>query len=234
MMGDTPKFVKFWCKEKNLHNPMTHEQPSCFFIAASIGELRVNSGVLDVGMSQPILHKRNICASVEEVSSNRMLERVKFLLLRGKFRDLAILLHKMPQGAAINRYVSVRNVQVRGFVFPREKPRADTFLFIGLHRIDAGKRSLQAVDGNTAALQVYVCSLKQSNFRCSESMAISCQKYGSVATVALVGYYFKKAMNFVLCKERYCFHRIIITIGGDTCFINVIIKPFETFGTPFA
>jgi hypothetical protein len=36
---------------------MAHEKPPCFFITAGIGELRVNRGVLNVGVSEPILNE---------------------------------------------------------------------------------------------------------------------------------------------------------------------------------
>jgi len=51
------------------------------------GEPCIDRGVLDVGISQPILHKRQISASVKQVCRNRVLQAMEFpdsIALSGK------------------------------------------------------------------------------------------------------------------------------------------------------
>ena len=101
-------------------------------ISGWVRELSVDHGVLDIGMSKPILHESNISVGIEEVSSDAMAQTVKFSFLRGKVCSQAILLHEMPEGAAVNRYVSVRDKEIRGVIVAAEEIRADEFLYIGL------------------------------------------------------------------------------------------------------
>src|SRR5712691_1676901 len=44
------------------------------------GEACVDRGVLDVGMSQPILYKRMVCPSIKEMRGNRMLQAMELPL----------------------------------------------------------------------------------------------------------------------------------------------------------
>src|SRR5581483_7180982 len=96
---------------------MTCKESTGFLITAGIGESCIDGCVLDVGVSEPVLHERNISASIEQVSGDTVSQAVKFLLLNRKLCSFAILLHEVPESAAVNGYVSVRDEEVRGFIF---------------------------------------------------------------------------------------------------------------------
>ena len=63
-------------------------------------EPRIDRGGLDIGMSQPILHKRQVCPGIKQVCGNRMLQTLALPLLHWQPRDLTIRLHEVMQHVA--------------------------------------------------------------------------------------------------------------------------------------
>ena len=58
---------------------MTRKHLARLCIQCCRGEPRIDCGVLDVGMSQPILHKGQIRAGIKQVRSNGMLQTTLLL-----------------------------------------------------------------------------------------------------------------------------------------------------------
>src|SRR5262245_53686385 len=99
-------------------------------------------------MSEPVLHKGNVCAGVQQVSSYGMFERVKFALLGGQLCSFAVHLHQVPEGAAVNRDVSVGDEEIRRVVFAGEEVGAESFLEVWLEGIDTRERPFEPSNGN--------------------------------------------------------------------------------------
>src|SRR5215831_18308294 len=79
---------------------MTGKQLPCLGIAGDGGVAHVHHRVLDISVSQPVLHKSDIRASVQQVHRNRVAQRMKTPLGLRNVRHLAILLHQVPIGPA--------------------------------------------------------------------------------------------------------------------------------------
>jgi len=62
---------------------------------------------------QPVLHERDIRASVEQMHRDRVAQRMKTPLGFRNRRDLAILLHQVPIRPALQRDATVGDKQVR-------------------------------------------------------------------------------------------------------------------------
>src|SRR5439155_15620837 len=56
---------------------MTGKQLSCLGIAGDRGVAHVHHRILDIGVPQPILHERDICAGVEQMHRNRVAQCMK-------------------------------------------------------------------------------------------------------------------------------------------------------------
>src|SRR5215471_6171905 len=56
---------------------MTGKELPCLGIARDGSVSHVHHGVLDIGMPQPVLHKGDICAGVQEMHRNRVAQRMK-------------------------------------------------------------------------------------------------------------------------------------------------------------
>jgi hypothetical protein len=64
---------------------LTRKHPPRFLITPAAGELGMDDRVTDRGVSNPVLHKAEICAGVEEVSSYRVFEHMEMPLERSRF-----------------------------------------------------------------------------------------------------------------------------------------------------
>ena len=51
---------------------MTGKQLSCLGITGDRGVPHIDDGILDIGVAQPVLHKRDIRASVQQMHGNRV------------------------------------------------------------------------------------------------------------------------------------------------------------------
>jgi hypothetical protein len=94
-----------------LHNPLTRKHFPRFFIAPAAGELGIDHGVSDRGVSYPVLHKAEVCAGIEQVRGNRVLEGVEMPLALRDARELAVVLHEFIQSAAADGRVVAREEQ---------------------------------------------------------------------------------------------------------------------------
>lgn len=101
------------------HHPMTRKHLPRRTIERCRGEPCIDRGVLNVGVSQPVLHKREISASIKQVCRNRMLQAVGLPLLSRQVCDLAIRLHKVVQHVASNRYASIRDKEIGRLICTR-------------------------------------------------------------------------------------------------------------------
>src|SRR5215510_3123597 len=81
----------------SLHHPMTRKHLPRRTIERCRGEPCIDRGVLDIGMSQPIFHKRQISASIEEVCCDGVLQAMELPFLFRQACDLAIRLHEMVE-----------------------------------------------------------------------------------------------------------------------------------------
>ena len=59
---------------------MTGKELPCLGIAGDRSVAHVHHGVLDIGVPQPVLHKGDIRAGVQEVHRNRVPERLDIML----------------------------------------------------------------------------------------------------------------------------------------------------------
>src|SRR5438876_10770049 len=59
------------------HHPMTRKDRPCLGVQRCRSQPCIDRRVLDVRMTQPILHKRQISASIKQVCCNRMLQAMK-------------------------------------------------------------------------------------------------------------------------------------------------------------
>jgi len=67
-------------------------------VAGSRGELRVDEGVLDVLVAEPILDKHDVRARVQEVRGDGVLEGVEVPFVGRYVSALAVLLHDVVEG----------------------------------------------------------------------------------------------------------------------------------------
>src|SRR5437868_13581020 len=95
---------------------MTGKDCACLSIERGCRQSCIDRGVLDVGMSQPILHKRQISTSIKEVRCNRMLQTMELALLHRQPCDLSVHLHEMMQHKPTNRYIAVRHKEIRRLI----------------------------------------------------------------------------------------------------------------------
>src|SRR5215470_16748516 len=89
-----------WGTKVYSDHTMTGKQLPCLGIAGDRGVAHVHHRVLDISVSQPVLHKSDIRASVQQVHRNRVTQRMKTPLGLRNVRHLAILLHQVPIGPA--------------------------------------------------------------------------------------------------------------------------------------
>ncbi len=61
---------------------MAGKEPAGLGISGRVGELRVNRGVLNIGMAKPVFDKGKVGAGVEQVCGNRMLKAMELHLCR--------------------------------------------------------------------------------------------------------------------------------------------------------
>lgn len=91
---------------------MTRKDRARLGIEGCRGEPRIERGVLDIGMSQSILHKSeistSISTSIKSVCRHRMLQAMKFPFLHGNPCHLLIRLHEMVQHAVAKRHIANR------------------------------------------------------------------------------------------------------------------------------
>jgi hypothetical protein len=81
-------------------------------IAPGVGHLGALGGVLDILVSDPVLHKLEFSVCVKQMGGDRMLEGVELPLLRRKACLLAVGLHRAPQGPSINGHAAIGDKQI--------------------------------------------------------------------------------------------------------------------------
>src|SRR5437016_9721896 len=98
------------------HHPMTGKDSSRLGIQRCRSEPCIDRGVLDIGMSQPIFHERQISASVEEMRCDRMLQAMELAFLLRNPRSLSVLLHQLPEHEPANRHIAIRHKEIRRLI----------------------------------------------------------------------------------------------------------------------
>src|SRR5438128_2622339 len=120
------------------HHPMTRKDRPCLCVQRCRSQPCIDRRVLDVRMTQPILHKRQISASIKQVCCNRMLQAMKLPLLLWNSRSPSILLHQLPEHEPANRYMAIREKEIRRLIVTRPQIRADRLQHIRLHGVHSG------------------------------------------------------------------------------------------------
>src|SRR5438128_7447718 len=120
------------------HHPMTRKDRPCLCVQRCRSQPCIDRRVLDVRMTQPILHKRQISASIKQVCCNRMLQTMKLALLLWNSRSLSILLHELPEHEPANRYIAIRHKEIWRFIRTCSQIRADHLQHIRLHGVHSG------------------------------------------------------------------------------------------------
>src|SRR5688500_10060098 len=98
---------------------MTRKHLTRRTIESSCSEPCINRGVLDIRVSEPILHKRQVCTSIKQVCRNRMLQAMELPLFHGQACSLAIRLHEMVEHVAAYGYVAIRDKEIGRFIRTR-------------------------------------------------------------------------------------------------------------------
>jgi hypothetical protein len=83
--------------EVRLNDPMIRKQLPGLVITPRVGQLGILGGVLNVLVSDPVLHKLEFTPGIEEVRRNGMFERMELAPLRREPGFLAVRLHRTPQ-----------------------------------------------------------------------------------------------------------------------------------------
>ena len=73
------------------HHLITGKCSSSPGVTGACAEACVDSGVLDILVSQPVFHKVDVLASVEEMSRNGVFEGMELVLVRGDVNDLTVV-----------------------------------------------------------------------------------------------------------------------------------------------
>jgi hypothetical protein len=169
-----------------------------FFIPPAAGELGVNHGVANRSMADPILHKAEVCAGVEQVRGNRVLEGMEVPLALRNIGALAVVLHEFIQSAAANRGVIAREEHGGRVAVALFQVSFDGFEFIGLQRVQSGQGIFEAVNPQAVLLEVKIGKAQHPDFGSSEAVAVSQEKEG---IVPLGRNDIQQAPHFVLRQE---------------------------------
>src|SRR6266850_1794104 len=94
------------------HHPMIRKQFASLLITPRVSQLGILGGVLNILVSDPVLHKLELSPCVEQMRGDGVLETVELPLLRREARLLAIGLHGTPERAPINGYAAVGDKQI--------------------------------------------------------------------------------------------------------------------------
>ena len=86
---------------------MTCKELTGFGVSGACRESGVYCRVLNVRMPKPIFDKREVCAGVEEVCSNGVLETVELILLSRQSSGFGVVAHLDPESTTVNRDVAV-------------------------------------------------------------------------------------------------------------------------------
>ena len=70
-----------------------HESSPCLLLSSSAAQIGIDHRVLDVGMSQSVLHEAQVLPCVEQAGGNRMPERVEVLFLIRELGQVPVALH---------------------------------------------------------------------------------------------------------------------------------------------
>ncbi len=149
-------------------------------------------------MSYPILHKAEVCTSVEQVRGDRVLEGVEMPLALRDVGALAVVLHQFIQSAAADgRRVAGQEQRgdIAGALF---QIGFQGFHFVGLQGVQAGEGIFEPVNSEPVLLHVEISSGQHPNFRGAEAVAIGEQKD---SIVALGVYSIEQATHFILREE---------------------------------
>ena len=164
-----------------LHHIRARKHFARFLIAPPARELRIDDGIPDRGMPDPILHETQVRASVKYVGGNRVLEGVEMALALGDVRAFAIVLDQFIKTSAADRGVVAREEQGGRVALPLFQVGFDGFEFVGLQRVQSGEGMFEAVDAEPVLLHVEVCGLEHPDLGGSEAVAVGEQENGVVA-----------------------------------------------------
>jgi hypothetical protein len=153
--------------------PSTRKHFPRFFIPPAARELRINYRVSDRGVPYPVLHKAEVCTSVEQVRSHRVFEGVEMPLALRDPRALAIVLHEFIQSAAANGGGVAREEQrgdVAGALF---EVGFQGFHFVGLQWVQSLERVLEPVNSEAVLLHVEISGGQHPDFGGAEAVIAS-------------------------------------------------------------
>src|SRR5882724_13624981 len=119
-----------------LHHIRACKHPAGFFIGPPARELRIDDGVFNRGMADPILDKAEIRARIQEVGGNRGLEDMKMSLGGRDSGQLAIVFHQGIELPAGNRRPALRKKERGGVTLPLTQGDLQSFNFIRAEGID--------------------------------------------------------------------------------------------------
>ena len=104
-------------------------------------QVGVDDGVLDVGVSKPVLHEPPVGTGVKQVGGDRMFEDVEVLLVLGQLGFLAVALYKPVESSARDGLVAHTCKENRGVSFAVFEVSLDGFDFIRLQGGDVLRAS---------------------------------------------------------------------------------------------
>src|SRR5262245_55220008 len=119
-------------------------------------------------------------------------------LALGDARALAVVLYQFIEPAATDGGMVAREEQDGDVAVTLFQIGFNGFEFIGLQRVQSGKRVFEAVNSKPVLLQVEVCGLELPNFGGSEAMAVG-EEEDSI--VALRVYGIEHAAHLILGQE---------------------------------
>jgi len=141
------------------HHPMTGKHLPRRAVERCCGEPCIDRGVLDIGVSQPVLHKRKIGTGIKQVCRDGVLQATELPFLYRQPCKLSIRLHKVVQHISADGYPAVGEKEVWRFI--RTCPEIGTYRlqYVRLHGVHAGDRPLKPVNANSPLLGIYIGAL---------------------------------------------------------------------------
>ncbi len=142
--------------------------------------MRVDDGVLNVGMAEPVLHEAQIVPGLKQVSRNRMLQHVKVSLLDGQPRRVAILLHERVETLATDGQVEPRRKQQGRRILATAEIAFEHSRFVGLDGLHARVAALQPVAMNAKSLEINIGRVEHPDFAGSQAVPVGDEEQGIV------------------------------------------------------
>lgn len=95
-----------------LHHSRTGKHLPRLLLPPRVGELRVDARVLNVRVPQPVLNERQVCAGVQQMRSDGVLQAMEVLFLGREFRLLTVSAHEFVKRRPVNQQVTPRRKEI--------------------------------------------------------------------------------------------------------------------------